>query len=179
MKQTDKLHYGKGTYGNPAPIVRGDMSHIYIGNYTSIAQDVVLDAGFHHNTDSVSTFPFNAFFKELYAEKKYHINHPKTKGDIHIGSDVWLGEGCMIMGGVTIGDGAVVGARAVVTKNVEAYSVVGGVPAKHIKYRFDKATIKKLLKIKWWDWDEEKIKRAIPYLTTNDLKQFFRETDSI
>lgn len=84
-----------------------------------------------------------------------------NKGDIVIGNDVWIGYEAVIFSGVTIGDGAIIGTRALVTKDVPPYTVVGGVPAKPIKRRFDEETTEKLLNLKWWDFDEEKIKRNI------------------
>ena len=84
-----------------------------------------------------------------------------SKGDIVIGNDVWIGYEAVVMAGVTIGDGAVIGARAVVTRDVSPYTIVGGVPAKEIRKRFPDETIGKLLKLRWWDWPEEKIKRYI------------------
>lgn len=94
-----------------------------------------------------------------------------NKGDIVIGNDVWIGYEATILSGVTIGDGAIIGAKAVVTKDVPAYSVVGGVPAKEIKRRFDADTIQKLQQIKWWDWSYEKIQRSIPYLKNGDVER--------
>ena len=84
------------------------------------------------------------------------------KGDIIIGNDVWIGYEAVILAGVTIGDGAVIGSRAVVTKDVPPYTIVGGVPAKTIRRRFDEDTIRELLRLRWWDWPEEMIKENIP-----------------
>lgn len=94
-----------------------------------------------------------------------------NKGDIVIGNDVWIGYEATILSGVTIGDGAIIGAKSVVTKDVPAYSVVDGIPAKEIKPRCDSATIQKLQRIKWWDWPYEKIRHAIPYLKNGDIDQ--------
>ena len=84
-----------------------------------------------------------------------------NKGDIVIGNDVWIGYEAVILAGVTIGDGAVIGARAVVTKDIPPYTIVGGVPAKPIRKRFTQETIDLLLKIKWWNWPEERIRQHI------------------
>lgn len=92
-----------------------------------------------------------------------------SKGDTVIGNDVWIGYEAVIMPGVTIGDGAIIGTRAVVTGNVPPYTIVGGVPAKPIRKRFDDATIEKLEAMRWWDWDEEKIKRSIPLIQSGDI----------
>jgi virginiamycin A acetyltransferase len=84
-----------------------------------------------------------------------------NKGDIVIGSDVWIGYEAVVMQGVHIGDGAIIGTRAVVTKDVEPYTIVGGVPARPIKKRFDDETISKLQALRWWDWDKEHIKEKL------------------
>ena len=90
-------------------------------------------------------------------------------GDIVVGNDVWIGYEAVILSGVTIGDGAVIGTRAVVTKDVPPYTIVGGVPAKPIRKRFDDAVIERLEALRWWDWEEEKIRRAIPAIRSGDL----------
>lgn len=100
------------------------------------------------------------------------IDNPNIQiGDIIIGNDVWIGYEAVILSGVTIGDGAVIGCRAVVTKDVPPYTIVGGVPAKPIRKRFDEETIKELQKIKWWDWPEEKIAGKIPAIQAGDLEE--------
>lgn len=98
--------------------------------------------------------------------------HPSTKGDVIVGNDVWMASGVKILSGVKIGDGAVIGANALVSKDVEPYSIVGGNPAKLIKYRFDEETISKLLKIKWWDWDDEKVKESVSLLCNDGIQKF-------
>lgn len=101
--------------------------------------------------------------------------HPKSKGDIIIGNDVWIGEGAVIMGGVNIGSGAVIATNAVVTKNVEPYSIVAGIPARVVKMRFDDVSIGKLLKIAWWDWSDEEITIAGRYLMSTDVSGFIEK----
>jgi len=107
-----------------------------------------------------------------FEEGKEITGHPKTKGDVIIGSDVWIGTESLILSGVTIGDGAVIGARAVVAKDVPPFSVVVGNPAKIIKKRFDDQTIEKLLDIKWWLWPDSRISKAIPLLLSDDISKF-------
>lgn len=161
-----KIIKGHRSYGEP--IIRGDISDVYIGKYCSIAQNVIIDCGWHHRSDFVTTYPLNVFF-----EKLNHITgHPKSKGDVNIGSDVWIGEGATIMGGITIGDGAIVGACSLVTKNVLPYQIVGGVSARHIKMRFTAKQIADLLEIKWWDWDENKIAKHGELLMQPDIDKF-------
>lgn len=92
-----------------------------------------------------------------------------NKGDIVVGNDVWIGYEAVILAGVTIGDGAIIGARAVVTKDVPPYTIVGGVPAKQIRKRFNEETIDTLLKLKWWDWSKERISKNIAAIQSGNL----------
>ncbi len=102
----------------------------------------------------------------------YH--YPVNKDKLKIGNDVWIGYEAVILSGVTIGDGAIIGARAVVTKDVPSYTVVGGVPAKPIRKRFDEGTIQKLEEIRWWDWEEERIKKNIQAIQSGDISMLER-----
>jgi serine acetyltransferase len=103
------------------------------------------------------------------------MGHPSCKGDIIVSNDVWIGAKSTIMSGVKIGDGAIVAAGALVTKDVEPYSIVGGNPAKLLKYRFDKSQIEELLKIEWWSWDESKIKEEGMILWSSDINYFIEK----
>ena len=94
-----------------------------------------------------------------------------NKGDIVIGNDVWIGYEAVVLAGVTIGDGAVIGTRAVVTKDVPPYTIVGGVPAKFIRKRFPQETIDSLLKIKWWNWPEERIRQHITDIQLGNIER--------
>ena len=142
---------------------------LIIGKFCMIASDVTfIMNGANHLTDAVSTFPFAIFgngWEDAMKEKTY-----PTKGDTTIGNDVWIGYKAMIMAGVTIGDGAIIASRSVVTKDVAPYSIVGGNPAKEIKKRFSEEKIEKLLKLKWWDWDIEKITKNVQNLTDNKFE---------
>ena len=102
----------------------------------------------------------------------YH--YPVNKDKLKIGNDVWIGYEAVILSGVTIGDGAIIGTRAVVTKDVPSYTVVGGVPAKPIRKRFDEETIQKLEEIRWWDWEEERIKKNIQAIQSGDINMLER-----
>jgi len=126
---------------------------ISIGNFCSIARDVTIQEYFHDHSRLTTYFiGRNVLGKDIKKEVT-------SKGPIHIGSDVWIGTGSQIMSGVTVGDGAVVGANSVVTKDIPPFAVVGGVPAKIISYRFSEEIIEKLLELKWWEWSIEKIKK--------------------
>lgn len=124
----------------------------------------------NHTMKSLSTYPFPLFFEEWSLDKKDVIDSWDNKGDIVIGNDVWIGYEAVIMAGVTIGDGAIIGTRAVVTKDVSPYVIVGGVPAKMIKKRFTEETIVSLQKIKWWNWPKDKIARNISAIQTGNIE---------
>lgn len=163
-----EIIFGKHTYGSP--VRRGVSNKVTFGNYCSIAQDVILDGGFNHETRFISTYPFHAWYA-----KCSHLNSNITvRGDIEIGSDVWIGEGAIIMSGVKIGHGAVVGARALVTKDVPPYHIVGGIPAKLLRERFKPDQIESLLKIKWWDWSDEKVIENAAMFLSNSIEEFIK-----
>lgn len=124
--------------------------------------------------ESLSTYPFPIFFEEWGLDAKNICDAWDNKGDIVIGNDVWIGYEAVILSGVTIGDGAIIGTRAVVTKDVPSYTVVGGVPAKPIRKRFDEETIQKLEEIRWWDWEEERIKKNIQAIQSGDISMLER-----
>lgn len=131
---------------------------LIIGKFCSLACGVrFLFNSANHSMKSLSTYPFPLFFEEWGLDKKDVAASWDNKGDIVIGNDVWIGYEAVVMAGVTIGDGAVIGTRAVVTKDVPPYTIVGGIPAKPIRKRFCEETIAALLAMKWWDWPEEKI----------------------
>lgn len=143
-----------------------------IGKFCSIACGAkFLFNSANHALDSLSTYPFPLFFEEWNLEKEKVTEAWDNRGDIVIGNDVWIGYEAVILSGVTVGDGAIIGTRAVVTKDVPPYTIVGGVPAKAIRKRFDEKVIKELLKIKWWDWTEEKIARNIENIKTGCIER--------
>ena len=147
--------------------INGDR--LIIGKFCSIACGArFLFASGNHSMQSLSTYTFPIFFDEWGLDAKDIRSAWDNKGDIVIGNDVWIGYEAVIMPGVTIGDGAVIGTRAVVTKDVPPYTIVGGVPAKPIRKRFDDAVIERLEALCWWDWDEEKIRRSIPAIQSGD-----------
>ena len=145
---------------------------LIIGKFCSIAcgAKFIFNSA-NHNLSSVSTYPFPIFFEEWGLNIKDVTAAWDNKGNIIIGNDVWIGYEAVIMAGVTIGDGAIIGTRAVVTKDVPPYTIVGGVPAKPIRKRFDNETLEELLKIRWWDWPEEKIARNITAIQSGCLNQ--------
>ncbi len=145
---------------------------LVIGKFCSIACGAkFLFNSANHALASLSTYPFPIFFEEWDLPVEDIPAAWDNKGDIVVGSDVWIGYEAVILAGVTIGDGAIIGTRAVVTKDVPPYTIVGGVPARPIRKRFDDHTIAKLLELRWWDWPEEKIKANIHALQTGALDQ--------
>ena len=148
--------------------VNGDR--LKIGKFCSIACGAkFLFTSGNHSMQSFSTYTFPIFYEEWGLDGKAIRSAWDNKGDIVLGNDVWIGYEAVILSGVTIGDGAIVGARAVVTKDVPPYTIVAGVPARPIRKRFDEETIAKLQALRWWDWDEEKIKRCIPAIQSGDI----------
>ncbi len=148
-----------------------NKDRLIIGKFCSIACGAkFLFNSANHKMASLSTYTFPLFFKEWGLKKENVAQAWDQKGDIVIGNDVWIGYEAVILSGVTIGDGAVIGCRAVVTKDIPPYTIVGGIPAKPIRKRFDEETIKELQKIKWWDWPEEKITEKIQAIQAGDLE---------
>lgn len=161
---------GRGTYGNPTIYTwkEGDQATLEIGSFCSFAEDVKIFLGGEHRPEWVTTFPLN-----LWKETAPKAGLPTTKGDVIIGSDVWVGHGAHITSGVVIGHGAVIGARSVVTKGVNPYTIVGGNPAQVIRMRFNEMrTINRLLEVQWWNWEESKIREHIPLLLSNRVEAF-------
>ena len=146
-----------------------DKEHVDAGNYTSIAGGCVFHENDNHawvqNKNFVSTFPFAIWTAE----------YPESggKGKPQLGSDVWVGEGCRFLSGVKVGHGAIIGAGSVVTKDVPPYAMAAGNPAKVKYYRFDKATIKKLLEIAWWNWHPKLVVARMEYF--KDIKEFIKK----
>ena len=135
---------------------------LVIGKFCSIACGArFLFTSANHSLRSLSTYPFPLFFEEWGLDKADVTDAWDNRGDIVVGNDVWIGYEAVVLSGVTIGDGAIIGTRAVVTKDVPPYTIIGGVPARPIRKRFDDRTIAVLLRLRWWDWPRERIARNI------------------
>jgi acetyltransferase-like isoleucine patch superfamily enzyme len=160
-----------------APIVRkfkGDTGRVIVGNFASIAHGVEFYSGGMHRTEWVSQYGLRAM---LDLPGAYEDGFPHGRGDIHVGHDAWLAQGSVVMSGVTIGPGAVVATRSVVTKDVAPYEIVGGVPAKRIGQRFGDEQVAALLRIAWWDWPIETIKERVHLLSSPDVDEFIAAYD--
>ena len=145
---------------------------LIIGKFCSIACGTkFLFNCANHTLKSLSTYTFPLFYEEWELEKSNITTAWDNKGDIVIGNDVWIGYETVIMAGVHIGDGAIIAARAVVTKDVPPYTIVGGTPAKEIRKRFDTEVIQQLLKLKWWDWSTNKIRQCLPHIAEGKLDE--------
>lgn len=162
------IQVGDYTYGLPKVLQWGENTKLEIGKYCSIAEEVKIFLGGNHRVDWISTYPFNSV--ELFSNEGREITgHPASKGDVIIGNDVWIGTGAVILSGIKIGNGAVIAAYAIVTKDVQSYEIVGGNPAKHIKYRFEQKNIDLLNELEWWNLPEEKIRQLIPVLSSVNI----------
>ncbi|EKO3390793.1 type B chloramphenicol O-acetyltransferase [Vibrio fluvialis] len=152
---------------------RDDVDRLIIGAFCSIGSGAVfMMAGNQgHRTDWISTFPF------FYMENEHFTDAADgfvRSGDTVIGNDVWIGSEAMIMACVTIGDGAIIASRAVVTKDVAPYEIVGSNPAKHIRFRFEPEQIEKLLEMQWWHWRDSQLKGAMKLLTSGDIDGLYQ-----
>ncbi|WP_252224830.1 MULTISPECIES: CatB-related O-acetyltransferase [unclassified Clostridium] len=165
-------------YNDPRDFEKNNVLYQYsinndkliIGKFCSIAckAKFLMTSG-NHTMNSLSTYTFPIFYEEWGLDVSHITDAWDNKGDIVIGNDVWIGYDAIIMPGVKIGDGAIIGTRAIVTNDVPPYTIVGGIPAKVIKKRFSDDIILKLLKIKWWDWPNEKIKANIKHIQSGNI----------
>ncbi|MFL1677410.1 CatB-related O-acetyltransferase [Paenibacillus dendritiformis] len=159
---------GDWSYGDPDVFSWGEGATLTIGKFCSFAARVTILLGGEHNVDWVTTYPFNPIFPAA----SPFTGHPKTKGNVVIGHDVWIGIDSYVLSGVTIGHGAVIAARSTVSKDIPPYAIAGGNPARVIRYRFPPHIIEGLLRIAWWDWPMERIQAAWPLMLSNRAEEF-------
>jgi acetyltransferase-like isoleucine patch superfamily enzyme len=168
--RNDSVEIGRGTHGTPRVVTHfGDVARVSMGQFCSIADDVIFLRGANHHPDWVSTYSFRVIHG---LDGAFEDGQPWSKGDIVVGNDVWIGHGARVLSGVTIGDGAIVAAFSVVTRDVRPYALVAGSPATERKRRFTDEQIDALLKVAWWDWPIEQILAVIPRLCSDDIDGF-------
>jgi virginiamycin A acetyltransferase len=155
-----------------------NKERLIIGKYCSIACGAkFMFAGGNHTLKSLSTYPFPVFPNEWGLDEWECAAAWDNHGDIVIGNDVWIGYEAVVMQGVTIGDGAIIGARSLVTKDVPPYTIVGGSPAKEIRKRFDEAAVELLIELKWWNWPAEKVKANLSHIMNGNLSKLLEQNN--
>jgi acetyltransferase-like isoleucine patch superfamily enzyme len=170
LVRSGRMTVGPHTYG--IPIIKAfehDDSRLVVGDYSSLSETAIVMIGGFHPIDRVTTYPLRINWQLPGAGSD---GYPGSRGDTVIGSDVWLTQRTFVSGGVTIGDGAVIAAGAVVVKDVPAYAVVGGNPARVLRYRHSPEQRAALIQIRWWDWPEERVREAVPLLAGDDIDAF-------
>ena len=168
-----RVSMGDGSYGEPRLFDFGmDNTCVHIGNYTSIARDSVFLLGGNHRIDTITTYPLRI---QLGLTGAGQDGQPSSKGDIYIGSDVWIGARAIILSGVTVGHGAVIAAGAVISRDVRPFAVVAGNPSTEVKRRFSDAHCQALLEIAWWNWTREAIVAATPVLSSDAIEDFVKK----
>lgn len=177
-KEENVVTSGRGSYGGGNLTFFHEVkANVLVGRFCSLAGGITFLVGGNHplkNVVSTSPLDIGAVVKEIFDKVRPNLsplpNVRHNPRQIIIGHDVWIGQHVTIMGGVKIGNGAVIGTNAVVAKDIPSYAIAVGNPARIIKYRFDEETIKKLLAVKWWNWDLEKIADNFPFM--NDVEKF-------
>jgi acetyltransferase-like isoleucine patch superfamily enzyme len=169
LQREGRVTLGVGTYGVPTILTYMlDRTCLHVGNYSSLSASIFMLGG-KHPSDRVTTYPHRIW---MGMEGAGEDGFPIPTGDTTIGSDVWTCWGAILLSGVTIGDGAIVAAGAVVTKDVPPYAIVGGSPARLIRYRFTEEQRQALLDIRWWDWPEHEVRAAVPLLAGDNIDAF-------
>jgi virginiamycin A acetyltransferase len=149
---------------------------LIIGKFCAIAKGArFIMNGANHKLSGISTYPFSIFGEGWETVMPAIMKDLPYKGDTRVGNDVWIGYEALIMPGVTIGDGAVIASRTVVTADVAPYSIVGGNPGREIRKRFSDTDIKRLQRIAWWDWPAEKITKNLELIVGADIAALERE----
>lgn len=167
----DVVHIGPHSYTNQGLNLDwwGGTARLRIGSYCSVADGVKFFLSYGHRIDWITSYPF-AGGDDFWLAGRTIENGMVSKGDITLGSDVWVGNGACILSGVTLGHGAIVGTASVVTKDVPAFAFVAGNPARVVRYRFSEEEITDLLALGWWDWPEHKVRQYLPLLCSTDIR---------
>lgn len=180
IESAKHITVGRMSYHNGNFIVQGSQD-VKIGSYCAFGENVRIITENHDYNYPVMQYTFyrHYFGKEHPGVSKYPPNKERTKGGVEIGNDVWIGHNTTILSGVKIGNGAILGNGCIVTKDVEPYSIVSGIPARKIKMRFNEEIIKYLQEIKWWNWSENKIKQNEKFFYKNQNLLTMEEIESI
>lgn len=177
LQRRGVVEVGRHTYGRPRVVsYAGSESSVRIGSFCSISPGVDIVTGGIHPVHWASLYPFRIKWG---MDGACDDGMPTTRGDIEIGSDVWIGTGALILSGVTIGHGAVVAARAVVSRDVPPYAIAAGVPARVVRYRHTADQIRRLLALAWWDWPDERIRAAVPLLSSGCVDELLERYQSV
>lgn len=166
---------GDHSYGHPE-VLDAEYAKLNIGRFCSIGPNVTIVLG-NHRTDLVTTYPFKTL-GHLWPEAISGADDHESHGDVVLHNDIWIGANAIILSGSEIGSGAVIAANAVVRGNVPAYTIVAGNPARPIRDRFDSATVSRLLRVAWWDWDEARLRDTLPLLMSADIEAFLAKAET-
>ena len=166
-----RVSIGEHSYGKPTFLLWHESERIEVGSFCSISAEVKIFGGGEHRTDWVTTFPLRIAFGHERAGKD---GLPATKGLTYVGNDVWIGRGAVVLSGVTVGDGAVIGAYSVVANDVPSYAIVAGNPARVLRKRFTEKQINQLLEIQWWRWPLDLIQKNIDLLCSANVDLFIK-----
>lgn len=172
LVRAGRVTVGPHTYAYALPRIKTfthDDTRLTIGDYCSLSSESVILLGGKHAVDAATTYPHRLLWK---MEGAGEDGFPTRTGDSFIGSDVWLCDGSIVLSGIRIGHGAIIGAGSVVTKDVPDFAIVGGNPAKLIRYRFPEEQRRAMLEIAWWDWPEDEVREAVPHLASTDIDAF-------
>lgn len=164
-----RVTIGRFSYGGATFKLWSAGERVEVGAFCSFAESVLIFGGGEHRVDWVTTHPLRIAFNSPGAGQD---GHPHSKGATRIGNDVWIGHGALVLSGVTVGDGACIGAGAVVSKDVPAYSIVAGNPGRVVRMRFSETQIHQLLRISWWNWPVDRIKRYEALLCSPNIDAF-------
>jgi acetyltransferase-like isoleucine patch superfamily enzyme len=187
LKSKGKLVVGKMSYHNGTFRISGDQN-IKIGNYCAFGKNInIITSNHDYNYPSIQGTFYNYYFNNQHPGiLKIPPNKERTKGDVEIGSDVWISHNVTILSGVKIGNGACIANNSVITRDVPPFAIVAGIPARVIKMRFSQEMIDFLLLVKWWEWTEDQIKRNKVFfslnlnrINVNDLKQVIKYEDML
>jgi acetyltransferase-like isoleucine patch superfamily enzyme len=175
LRSEGRLEVGRGTYGSPRYLTfAGDSTSVRIGSFCSIGPEVTFVLGGNHPTDRVSTYPI----REKYALEPVDNGFPSSRGDIRLEDDVWIGFGATILSGVTIGHGAVIGAMSLVTRDIPAFAIAVGNPARVVRYRLDNETQIAVMNTQWWQIPTQEIMGRVHELNDEPASKLLRRRTS-